>query len=250
MLVIAFLARAGSGKTTAAEFLRKNHGAVRLSFAGPLKYMAMMVGELSQCQVFGDKKEEMDDRLGMSPRSYLQRMGSAAKVCMGDEVWVHALLHKIKQEEEKGTEIVVVDDCRYMNEAKAMKALYNGHVIKIEADVPKMQHPSEAEVDLVPMDDITITLHNDKSLGLKSFEDQIQGVLLKCLGIFGPQHDEDTKGIKAEVPLESIDALRIALTDLNRAEASAWVFNNQDTEDSYDALRDAASSLIRRLENE
>jgi hypothetical protein len=51
-----------SGKTTVGEILVKKHNAVSIAFADPIKRFAKFLFDLSDDQVWGDKKEEIDHR--------------------------------------------------------------------------------------------------------------------------------------------------------------------------------------------
>ena len=164
-MIIAFLARAGSGKTTAAKYLEKKHGAVRVSFAGPLKELAKRLYDLTDEQVYGSLKEEPDERLeelfgdeGVTPRRVLQLLGNQAREIIGRDVWIRAAMNECAKHR-----LAVIDDCRYVNEAEAVAAV-GGLVIKIEAPTRKSSadpnHPSEAEVDRVPEELLTATIEN------------------------------------------------------------------------------------------
>ena len=77
-VVVGFLGRAGSGKSTAAKHLEVKYGFQRLSFAAPLKEMAVELWELASTQVYGTlaQKEEVDPRWGISAREIMQRLHS------------------------------------------------------------------------------------------------------------------------------------------------------------------------------
>ena len=191
-VVIAFLARAGSGKTTAAQYLIENHGAVRVSFAGPLKELARGLMDFNDEQLYGSLKETIDERYGMTPRTFLQRLGNQARQIIGENVWIDAAMNTIKENEGR---LIVIDDCRYLNEAEAISALYldgdgktEGHVIKIvsldRTSVADPHHPSEAGVDLVPEVLLFATLVNDQHKGLESFKEMVQEVVIDALGVF------------------------------------------------------------------
>jgi hypothetical protein len=168
--VLAMLGRAGSGKSTALEYLGEVYGAKTARFSGPLKELAKEVWEFSDEQVYGSAviKEQHDDRVGMSPRQALQRLGDGARRHIRPTVWIEALAEQIVRE-SSGNDLFVVEDCRYVNEATmiATSTRFHGKVIKLEC--PKREatadelHPSEVQVDQVPSEFIyaTITNHFD-----------------------------------------------------------------------------------------
>lgn len=184
-VVIAFLARAGSGKSMAAKHLIHRHGAARVSFAGPLKELAKRLLDLSEDQVYGHLKETLDDRYGMTPRVFLQRLGNEARDIIGPRVWIDAALNAI---ERTSNRLVVIDDCRYVNEAEAIASLTNGHVIKIESPDRDSQadpnHPSEAEVDKVPDRFLSGILVNKQEYGPTPFLSALDGLVGELLRVF------------------------------------------------------------------
>jgi dephospho-CoA kinase len=117
---IAFVGKAGAGKTTGAEFLVVAAGYSRVSFAAPLKRVARII--------WGPDAER--------DRGLLQWLG---KVIRGRDplAWANAARSEI--EERRRTQLtgattpVVIDDLRFPNEWEMLREL--GFVIvRIEAD--------------------------------------------------------------------------------------------------------------------
>lgn len=150
MKIIGLLGRAGSGKSTIAKYLVKNHGAKLYSFATPLKLMVQEIFALTDEQVYGTQtqKEAIDPRYDLSPRNLLTCTGTAARKYLGASVWLEACLNHIKKD---GPTLAVIDDVRYVNEVEYLSKI--GSVVKLVC--PSRQntgdHPSEREVDLVPV---------------------------------------------------------------------------------------------------
>jgi hypothetical protein len=128
--VVAFTGIAGCGKSTAAQFLVDRYGYERLRFAGPLK-AAMAVLGLSQAEIEGELKEAPSEALcGKSPRHAMQTLGTEwGRRCIGDDFWVRLWLRKADDIIAKGGR-VVVDDCRFPNEAAAIRKL-GGDIFRI-----------------------------------------------------------------------------------------------------------------------
>ncbi len=105
---IAFIGRAGAGKTTCAELLVERFGYERVSFAAPLK---------AGCGTTDD-------------RSLLQKVGHGVRE-LHEDFWVNLFLADVARREELGQFALasagapmlkfVVDDCRYPNEAAALR---------------------------------------------------------------------------------------------------------------------------------
>lgn len=186
--VIALLGRAGSGKSTAAKHIVEEYGARKVSFAGPLKELARLLMDFSDEQLYGtqEAKETVDPRYGMTSRQFLQRLGNGARETIGRDVWANALLFNILQtfsREGQNASLFVIDDCRYRNEAKMIveNEAWNGFVVKLECPdaqtVADPNHPSEAEVDMVPPDHISRRIVSCRSPGSKDLLDRVTQVM-------------------------------------------------------------------------
>lgn len=128
--VIALSGVAGSGKSTASAFLQSK-GYKLEKFAGPLKSMLYAIGFTHE-QLEGNLKEQPCDLLyGKSPRHAMQTLGTNwARDCIGEDFWIRLWQTEVGKNLEVG-QPTVVDDCRFANEAAAIRAL-GGIVIKLE----------------------------------------------------------------------------------------------------------------------
>jgi hypothetical protein len=142
--IIAFTGLAGAGKSTAAAHLVKHRGFERVRFAGPLKAMMLALGCTTE-QVDGSEKETPCDLLGgKTPRHAMQTLGTEwGRDLIASDLWIrawNAALAKVPA----GVP-VVVDDCRFPNEADAVNAA-GGILVRIErpgAGATGYQHSSE-----------------------------------------------------------------------------------------------------------
>lgn len=116
--VIALTGVAGSGKSTVAGMLA-DYGYTLVKFAGPLKAMLREVG-LTVSEIEGNRKElPIDFLCGKSPRQAMQTLGYEwGRKCIGEDFWVNAWRLAVN-----GLPLVVVDDCRFPNEAHAVRQL-------------------------------------------------------------------------------------------------------------------------------
>lgn len=151
--LVAFTGRAGSGKSTAAKALVEQ-GYVLVKFADTLKdmlralYTSAGLGiEIIDRMIEGDLKDEPCLLLGgKTPRYAMQTMGTEwGRVGFDENLWVRVWNQKAIRLLANGNS-VVVDDCRFPNEAEAVKRL-GGEIWEIEADKPLNpnghSHPSE-----------------------------------------------------------------------------------------------------------
>ena len=124
--LIALTGAAGCGKSTAADYLISQHGYTRVRFAGPLKAMVAALG-LDERHIEGELKQTpMEELSGQTPRYAMQTLGTEwGRNCMGEDFWVN-----LWRQDALRYERVVVDDCRFPNEA-AMIHREGGKIIKI-----------------------------------------------------------------------------------------------------------------------
>lgn len=119
--VIALTGLAGSGKSTASKYLIEKHGYQLVKFAGPLKDMLRAIG-LSEAQIEGELKEEPCEWLqGATPRHAMQTLGTQwGRACIGPSFWIELWVRRVNQIIAEGGH-VVVDDCRFPNEADEVR---------------------------------------------------------------------------------------------------------------------------------
>jgi len=124
--LVAIRGRMGSGKSAVAEYLVREHGYRVLSFAAPLKRACAELFELTERQVTDSAaKAEVDPRYGATPREILQKMGTEVvrdqfpalfpAIARG-EFFVDLMRRRVAAALGRGCR-VVIDDCRFDNEA-------------------------------------------------------------------------------------------------------------------------------------
>jgi len=139
---IAFVGRAGSGKTTLADYLVKKHGFAKLSFATKIKEFASQI------------LQEPIDKFNPAHRRFLQEFGLLARD-VDSEVWIKWAKKKIDGLEREGKSIAI-DDCRYKNEGVFLKQ--RGFILirlvgrAYDMDAALKKHKSETEMDQIQCD--------------------------------------------------------------------------------------------------
>ncbi len=166
-MIIALTGPAGCGKSTAAAHLAEAHGFARVRFAGPLKAMLRAFlaetgapPEIVERMIEGDLKEVPSSLLvGRSPRYAMQRLGTEfGREMMGAALWTSAWEAGACAALARGAPGVVVEDCRFPNEAEAVRGL-GGRLVRIERPVgAKVLAPHASEGQDLPSD---IVLRND-----------------------------------------------------------------------------------------
>ena len=155
---IGLLGKKGSGKDTLSDYLVNTKGFVKYSFAKPVKDISKILFNLSEEQLYGNLKEQVDDRWGISPRDIFQRLGTEfgqgqiydlfpeLKIKIKDKhLWL--ILFDIFLEKNKDKNIVIAD-VRFVHEINYLKTL-NFNIIKISRKNSLMDnHVSEKQNDL------------------------------------------------------------------------------------------------------
>lgn len=129
-MLIALTGYAGSGKSTAAKILVERHHFTPLKFAGPLKAMMRCLG-LGDREIEGDLKEEPHPVLNYkTPRYAMQTIGTEwGRELIGENLWVNVAMESANAVLDEGGK-VVIDDCRFPNEASAVRKA-RGLVVEI-----------------------------------------------------------------------------------------------------------------------
>lgn len=118
--VIVLLAKAGSGKTTAADYLVEDRGAERISIAAPIKEMAQEIMGFTDSQVWGEDKDKECATHGMTPRHFLQELGRAGRQILGESVFMDVV---VKRCLESPNNLIVIDDARYESDIIPLRSL-------------------------------------------------------------------------------------------------------------------------------
>jgi len=145
--IIAVTGLMGSGKSTVARILRDGHGFDLLKFAYPLK--AMLKALYDTCgldavtierKIEGDLKGVPCEYLqGKTPRFAMQTLGTEwGRGLIDQDLWVNMMKYRILS--HRGN--VVIDDCRFANEARFVKYL-GGTVWRVERHQNIAVHISE-----------------------------------------------------------------------------------------------------------
>lgn len=157
MMLIGLSGYAQSGKDTAANALREL-GYERIAFADVLR---SAVYALNPLLPDGRRVQDVVDEMGWDRakvnftevRTLLQRMGTeVGRNLLGDNIWVDTALANLS---EAGR--YVVTDCRFPNEAEAIRSR-GGRVYRVtRPGVTKANdHPSETSLDNYDFDGILI----------------------------------------------------------------------------------------------
>lgn len=126
--------------------------------------------DFSDRQLYGDQKEAVDERWGVSPRQCLQFLGTEVGrealgrllPDIGSDFWVRSWYYRYLRD-KKFTENVALSDVRFPNEAQIIRKR-GGILIKVvrpHQEHKNMDHASETQIDSMEAD---IVIQNDTTL--------------------------------------------------------------------------------------
>lgn len=171
---IAFIGKARSGKDTAALRLIRDWAFTRVAFADPLKSMALSVDPLI-CAA-DDRVDWVDEDVRLSEyvkvygweaakdnypevRRTLQCLGASVRE-LDEDFWLNIALRSIDAADTWNMPVVVTD-CRYPNEAEALRKRGFLMVELRRSGADGNGHPSETALDHFRADDF---LYNDNTV--------------------------------------------------------------------------------------
>uniref|UniRef100_A0A6C0BPY6 Uncharacterized protein n=1 Tax=viral metagenome TaxID=1070528 RepID=A0A6C0BPY6_9ZZZZ len=119
------------GKDTCADYLVRQHGAYKFSFADALKEQAkVLYPHLTHNQLYGEAKDQPDPLLeGKTPRQILVLLGSATRQALGPNIYLQRLRHLVQEGKHS---LIVVSDLRTQIEFKYIESLPTGFNIRIQ----------------------------------------------------------------------------------------------------------------------
>jgi len=170
--IIGISGAAQCGKDTAADhILSKRPAYQKTSFADPIKTMIRAGFGLTDAQLYGTKKDIVDQFYGCSPRHMMQTLGTEyGRHQINQNIWVLAMQHHLEQ--LGGT--FIIPDIRFENEAKFVRE--HGvliHIVGRDNNIKESGHISEAGIETHAND---YHIMNDKDLPF--FLDEVIGTLL------------------------------------------------------------------------
>lgn len=186
---------AQSGKSTAAKQFAKLLDGVRMSFADPMREIAVPVigefmdgGEAEVWEWLGDERKGTKPipQLGCTIRHALQTLGTEwGRDCIHPDVWT--LIAQQRSRKLRRSRAVIIDDIRFPNEY-AMVKREGGAVIRVNRpDAPPSPnaHKSERLLEHLPFD---FYIENT------SLEDLRRAVYDLAVGHFGAPFPADSLG--------------------------------------------------------
>jgi hypothetical protein len=177
-MIIGLGYKARSGKDSVADYLVEHHGYCRRAFADSLKEACRAIFDLSDEQLYGSQKEEVDPFWKTTPRDILQRVGTEAmRVGYDPDIWVMSLKKHIQSSNKANW---VITDVRFPNEAEAIKEM-GGIVVRVDREnrdriSSGYKHPSEISMDKYERWDKALDNNQDLPQLYANVEILLQGI--------------------------------------------------------------------------
>lgn len=180
--IIGLSGWARSGKDTIADYLVEHHGFTRVAFADPMRnallalnpyvsYYGTPVSLSTMVRLVGwDVLKENSPEV----RELLQRMGTeVGRNLFGQNFWVNQAINAAKKYDK-----VVISDCRYVNEAKAITRL-GGQVWRVSRPEVYAANDHESEHNL---DNYDFDLYLDNKTSIENLQKIVDiNLKLQCL---------------------------------------------------------------------
>ena len=153
-MIIGITGRAGAGKDTVADILKRTYPVATWAFAFPIKRMLNTILDVS-IDAWKDRewKEAVLPSIGYSPRKLAQTLGTEwGREALDENFWVRIAMAEAENFRfDYPTWDLAITDCRFENEADAIRARGGviWHVVRPgDADATKSEHSSEAGVKI------------------------------------------------------------------------------------------------------
>lgn len=194
-MLIGLLGNAGAGKDVASKYLVQEHNFYSIALADPMKIYCQWMFEWSVDQLWGpsEKRNAVDDVVGVSPRVVLQNLGDWARTYKEDAyinlalqrvfmaqhgslkddplfgmIPISVLAGRLPKEikETDCVEHIVISDVRFKNEVSRIRDA-GGEIIRLDRVWDDKQinegffgHQSEVEQHTIDSDMIDYTVKN------------------------------------------------------------------------------------------
>jgi hypothetical protein len=151
-MILAVTGYKKSGKTTAANYIASKYGWSQYALATPLKLALGAMFGFTKEQLYGEEKDEIDYRYGITPRLMLQTLGTEwgqytlqehsqdFKVITGRDIWVKRFYYNVWRPGRN----YVISDVRFQHEIEALREIDEVKSLMLTGGVDGDMHESES----------------------------------------------------------------------------------------------------------
>jgi hypothetical protein len=171
----------GCGKSEVAAILRRRFGFYVVPFAQPIKtIVTLFLVELGVHPQTADdfvhsNKNANIPEVGTSARHLCRTLGTEwGRSCVHPEVWLKCWEHSLNNYPEDSC--VVVDDVRFMNEAKIIQQKYGGLLWKVERPFVNTDASHASDGNLDTYSNFDTVINNNSTLG--ELANQVDSLML------------------------------------------------------------------------
>jgi len=170
-MIIGVCGKKYHGKNTVSDYIVKKYGFKEISFSEPLKEICRILFGFNEQQLFGNKKEDIDAKWGISPRKAFQFIGT--DVCrkyisnlipdIGDTFWIKCIMVRINEILKiNPNENIVISDVRFQNEIDLLNEI-GGYSIKVIRPSIQMVDEHESEKNIDKLMNVNFEIYNDST---------------------------------------------------------------------------------------
>lgn len=153
-----------TGKDTVANILVDlfgNHTTPVVAFADMLKAVCAEFSGIPIQYFYDDRKEEVHESFGQSPRQLMIEMSDLLKGAYGQDVFLNRVRHLWEDRYRQDTRLMIVSDVRYENEAAWIRGEGGMILHLVRATGAVSDHSSEKGIEMLDCD---YQISNDGSL--------------------------------------------------------------------------------------
>lgn len=175
MLNIAFSGKRQHGKTTAADYLKRHHKYVKVSFAETLKDDAKCLFDFTDEHLYGVLKDQKFRNYDWTPREFMIKYGQFMRY-FDENYWTTSLLAQVGLEQTKPH---VIDDLRFPNEAALLKKA-GFKLIRIKRYQKDVEAPYDSNID-TDISETALDEYTDWDAVIEPFQNTSKVTLYKTL---------------------------------------------------------------------
>lgn len=152
--VVGVMGYKRAGKDTVADYLVNRHGFVKMSIASPLKDTCKILFNLSDEELYSDKKDhQLPQWFGLTPRQLLQFFGTEMMQYKlqdimpqtGRDFWMRNIVNRIENERN---DFIVIPDIRFIHEYETLVNKY-GRENTLFVSVSRLDKETASEIERV-----------------------------------------------------------------------------------------------------